>query len=68
MVQQNQIRKQQSDADPERLEEVRHLVEEAMDEMSRGNNEEAKFVLDGARELDKHSVEQVLEDRKKAGT
>lgn len=34
-------------------EEARHLAEEALEERRHGNEEEAKFVLEEARELDK---------------
>ena len=49
-------------------EEARHLAEEALEEMGHGNKEEAKFVLDEARALDKTAVDEVLKEQKKSGT
>lgn len=54
--------------DPETREEARHLAEEAMEEMERGNEEEAKFVLNEARALDRDAVEDVLEEQKKGAS
>ena len=54
--------------DSETREEARHLAEEAMEEMERGNEEEAKFVLNEARALDKDAVEDVLEEQKKGAS
>lgn len=40
--------------------EARHLAEEALQARRKGNNEEAEFVLQQARELDKDAVEDAL--------
>jgi hypothetical protein len=47
-------------------EEARHLAEEAMDEIKRGNKEEGEFVLDEARDLDTTAVNEVLKEHKKS--
>jgi len=49
----------------DRHEEAKHLAEEAVEEMSQGNKEEGKFVLDEARKLDPSAVEEVLDDQGK---
>jgi len=49
-----------STADSSTREEAQHLAEEAVQEMKQGNTEEADFVLNEARSLDKDAVEQVL--------
>jgi hypothetical protein len=36
-----------------------------MEEMKRGNKEEAEFVLEEARDLDKNAVDAVLKEKKK---
>ena len=47
-------------ADNSTKEEAQHLAEEAVQELKQGNKEEADFVLNEARSLDKDAVEQVL--------
>jgi len=64
----DQTPKKNGAPDPETREEARHLAEEAMEEMERGNEEEAKFVLNEARALDKDAVEDVLEEQKKGAS
>ncbi|MBV8095638.1 MAG: hypothetical protein JOY71_24615 [Acetobacteraceae bacterium] len=49
----------------DRHEEAKHLAEEAVEEMSQGNKEEGKFVLEEARKLDPSAVEEVLDDQGK---
>ncbi|HEY0910114.1 MAG TPA: hypothetical protein VGD75_07765 [Bradyrhizobium sp.] len=44
--------------------EARQLAQEAIEEMARGNREEAQFVLDEARALDKDAVDEVLKSNK----
>ena len=44
---------------------ARHLAEEAMEELKQGNKDEAKFVLDEARDLDPGAVDEVLKEQKK---
>ena len=51
--------------DPSTRDEARHLAEEALEERDRGNKEEAQFVLDEARDLDKGAVDEVLKEHKK---
>jgi hypothetical protein len=46
-------------------EEARHLAKEAMDELKRGNKEEAEFVLNEARGLDNAVVDQVVRSHQK---
>jgi hypothetical protein len=46
--------------DPGTQDEARHLAEEAVQEMQQGNKEEAEFVLNEARDLDKSAVDEVL--------
>jgi hypothetical protein len=52
------------DAENSTREEAKHLAEEAVQEMRRGNKEEADFVLDAARELDKHAADEVVKSKK----
>jgi hypothetical protein len=47
-------------ADHPNAEEARRLAQEAAQEMKQGNKEEAEFVLNEAKSLDKEAVEQVL--------
>ena len=61
MAQKDRVQKA-TGGDPEQREEARHLAEEAIEEMSRGNKDEAKFVLDEARGLDNRAVDQVLRE------
>jgi len=58
--------KDQPETDTSRHEEARHLAEEAVEERKRGNKEEADFVLNEARDLDKDAVKEVLKEQKKA--
>jgi hypothetical protein len=46
-------------------EEARRLAQEAMDEMKRGNKEEAEVVLNEARDLDKTAVDEIVQEHKK---
>ena len=64
MAQKDRVQKE-TGGDPAQREEARHLAEEALEEMSQGNKDEAKFVLDEARALDKGAVDQVLKEQKK---
>ena len=50
-------------ADPGKQAEARHLAEEAVEELQQGHKDEAAFVLNEARALDKGVVEQVLKDK-----
>jgi len=51
--------------DQSTTEEARRLAKEAMDEMKRGNKEEAEFVLNEARDLDKKAVDEVVRSQQK---
>jgi len=66
MAQKDRMEKE-TGSDPERREEARHLAEEAAEAMSQGNKDEAKFVADEARTLDKGTVDKVFKDKKKTG-
>jgi hypothetical protein len=59
------VNKSEESSDAGTREEARHLAEEAVEEMKRGNKEEAQFVLEEARDLDKKAVDEVLKDQKK---
>jgi len=66
-AQQDQAQKKDERGDAGTREEARHLAEEAIEEMKQGNKEEAKFVLDEARDLDKAAVDEVLKEQKRNG-
>lgn len=55
-----------SDAESSTREEAKHLAEEAIQEMRRGNKEEAEFVLDAARDLDKRAADEVVKSKKQS--
>jgi hypothetical protein len=50
--------------DPHTSTEARRLAEEAMQERRSGNQDEAEFVLEEARALDRKAVEQVVRQEK----
>jgi hypothetical protein len=64
MAQKEGTQKRDDPGDAGTREEARRLAEEAMEEMKQGNKEEAKFVLDEARDLDKAAVDEVLKKQK----
>jgi hypothetical protein len=59
------VKDREKPQDQRGAEEARHLAEEAMEEMQHGNKDEAKFLLDEARQLDKQAAEQVAQDKQK---
>jgi hypothetical protein len=56
--------------DPSSREEAQNLTREAVKELRHGNEDEAQFVLDEARKLDKSAVDEVLrtEGKGKSGS
>jgi len=67
MARQDQAAKanpEKPDSENSTREEAKHLAEEAVQEMRRGNKEEADFVLDAARELDKQAADEVVKSKK----
>ncbi len=48
---------------PERAEEAHNLAVEGMEEMRQGNKDEAKFLIDEARALDKAAADEVVKQK-----
>ena len=58
-------RSQKGDDQNSARDEAKHLAEEAVQELRKGNKEEADFVLGAARELDKGAVDEVVKSQGK---
>ena len=50
--------------DPAIAGEARHIAEEAVEEMKQGDKNDAQFVLDEARKMDREAVDEVVKERK----
>ena len=66
MPQDNRPGPEEPPAGAGKREEARQLAEEAIEELEAGNKDEAKFVLEEARTLDKAAVDEVMKEHKKA--